>query len=40
MAADEVRDAVRNNACFAAPGAGQDQQRTFGMCDGFALLGV
>jgi len=30
MAADEMSDAVRNDARFAASGAGQDQQRTFG----------
>ena len=40
MAADEMRDAVRDDARLAASGAGQDQQRTFGVCDGFALLGV
>jgi len=40
VAADEMGDAVRNDARFAAPGASQDQQRTFGVRDGFALLGI
>ena len=36
---DDVRDAMRNDPGLAAAGAGQDQQRTFGVGNGFALLG-
>jgi len=31
---------VRNDTRFAAPCAGQDQQRTFGVRNGLALLGI
>ena len=37
---DDMRDAVRDDARLAAAGAGQDQQRTFGVGNGFALLGI
>ena len=40
MAADEMSDAVRNDACFAAAGARQNQQRAFSVINGFALLGI
>ncbi len=40
MVADEVRDAVRDHTRFTAPGTGEDQKRTFGIGDGFALLRV
>ena len=33
-------DAVRDDACLAAPRAGQDQQWTFSVSDGFALLRI
>ena len=38
--ANDAGDAVRDDAGFAAAGAGQNQQRTFGMRNGFALLGI
>ena len=38
--ADEVGDAVRDHAGLAAARAGQDQERTFGMANGFTLLGI
>ena len=37
---DEMRDAVRDHAGFAAAGAGQNQQRPFDVGNSFALLGV
>ena len=37
---DQVRDAMRDDARFAAAGSGQQQQRTFDMRHGFALLRV
>ena len=40
MIVNDLRDAVRDDAGFAAAGAGQDQQRTFGVSNGFALLRV
>jgi hypothetical protein len=40
MAADEVGDAVGNHSRFATSRAGQNQQRTFRVGDGFALLGI
>ena len=38
--ADQVRDAMREDAGLAAAGAGQDQQRPVGGGDGLGLLGV
>ena len=38
--ADEIRDAAGDDARLARAGAGKDQQRTFGVKDRFALLGV
>jgi hypothetical protein len=40
MPADKVRNAMRNHASFSAAGACQDQQRTFGVSNRFALLGI
>jgi len=37
---DEVSDAIRNGACFACPGAGENQYRTLQCCRGFALSGI
>ena len=37
---NEMRDAVRDDAGLAAARAGQDQQRTFDVRNGFALLGI
>ena len=37
---DQVRDAMRDDARLAAAGAGKQQQRTFDMRNGIALLGV
>ena len=37
---DQVRDAVHEHVRFAAPGAGQDQQRALGGEDSFQLLRV
>ena len=35
-----MRYPVGNDACFTAAGAGQNQQRTFGVGNGLALLGI
>ena len=40
MHADEVRDAVRQDARLARAGAGEDQQRAIGGRDGASLLRV
>ena len=40
LVADEVRNPVRNHTCLTASGACQDQERTFGVRDGFALLWI
>ena len=37
---DDVRDAMRDDAGLAAARAGQNQQRSFGVGDRFALLRV
>ena len=37
---NQMRDAMRDHARFAAARAGQQQQRTFDMGHGFALLWV
>ncbi len=37
---DNVRDAMRDDARFAAARAGQNQQRTFGVAHRFTLLGI
>src|SRR5262249_34732711 len=37
---NEVRNAVRDDAGLAAAGAGQDEERTFGVLDGLALPGI
>ena len=36
----DVRDAMRDDASLTAAGPRQNEQRAFGMRDGFALLGV
>ena len=38
--ADEVRDAVRDDARLAGARAGQDQQRAVGLKDSFLLFGI
>ena len=38
--ADQVRDAMHDDARLAGTGAGQDEQRPFRMLDGFLLLGI
>jgi len=38
--ADQVGDAVRENARLPRTGAGQDEQRPFAVGDGSALLGI
>ena len=40
MFVDQVRDAMRDDARFAAAGAGEDQQRTFDVGRSFTLLGI
>ena len=40
MILDEVRDAMRDHASFSAAGAGKQQQRTFNVLNGFALLRI
>ena len=37
---DQVRDAVGDHARLSRPGAGQDEQRSIGGFDGFALFGI
>ena len=39
-AADDVRDAKRDHARLPRARAGKNQERTFGLHDGIALLGV
>ena len=38
--ADEVRDAAGDDPGLPRPGSGEDQQRAFGVKNGFALFGV
>ena len=38
--ADQMRDAMRDDARLAAARAGQDQHRAFGRCYCFTLLGI
>ena len=40
LLADEVGDAVGDDARLAGAGPGEDQQRPVGLLDGFALAGV
>jgi ribonuclease J len=40
MVVDQMGDPVGDDSCFAAAGAGKDQQRTFDMRGGFTLLGI
>ena len=37
---NQVRDAMRNDTCFAAAGSGEQQHWAFGMSDGFPLLRI
>jgi hypothetical protein len=36
----QVRDAMRDDSGFAGTGAGEDEERAFGMLDGLTLTGV
>jgi hypothetical protein len=38
--ANEIRDTERDDARLPRSGAGEDQQRPFGMKNGFALFGI
>jgi hypothetical protein len=37
---DQVRQAMGDDAGFPAPGAGEDEQRSFDVGSRFALLGI